>query len=144
MVFNIHKDYSETTGIRHSCFSDKSGEDFYHEKLNFIFYECYHKQETLQLVLDGGDDGYTPSFLDESIGNLVFDFTLAVVQEYLDIVSVWEPYWIKEIKEKTYPKWEKRRKDGWVPKKTKQHPEWYRLRNGQLDKRVWVNCNNGE
>ena len=103
MTFNIHKDYSEDTGIRHSKYSETSGEDFYHDKLNEIFYQCYTNNEELQLVLDGGDDGYTPSFLDESIGNLVYDFTLNVVRSFLKIVSTWEPYWIDEIEKKTYP-----------------------------------------
>lgn len=138
MIFNIHQDYSEDTGIRHSKFSETSGEDFYHDKLNEIFHECYTKNEVLELVLDGGDDGYTPSFLDESIGNLVYDFTLDVVKSLLLIVSNWEPYWIDEIEKKTYPKWEERRKKGEQATITKEHGAWYRLVDGAPVKRVWI------
>ena len=53
MKFNIHRDFSEDTGIRHSKFSETSGEDFYHEKLNDIFYQCYTSGEKLELELDG-------------------------------------------------------------------------------------------
>ena len=138
MVFNIHKDYSEDTGIRHSKYSETSGEDFYHDKLNEIFYLCYTQSEELQLVLDGGDDGYTPSFLDESIGNLVYDFTLEVVKSLLRIISTWEPYWVDEIEKKTYPKWEERRKKGEQATITKAHEAWYRLKDGKFEKQVWI------
>lgn len=138
MVFNIHKDYSEDTGIRHSKYSETSGEDFYHDKLNEIFYLCYTQSEELQLVLDGGDDGYTPSFLDESIGNLVYDFTLEVVKSLLRIISTWEPYWVDEIEKKTYPKWEERRKKGEQATITKAHEAWYRLKDGKVEKQVWI------
>lgn len=138
MQFNIHRDFSEDTGIRHSKFSETSGEDFYHEKLNEIFYECYSRGEILQLELDGGDDGYTPSFLDESIGNLVYDFTLDVVKQRLEIISEWEPYWLAEIEKKTYPKWEKRRREGKQATITKAHGPWYRLVNGVVEKKVWI------
>ena len=138
MQFNIHRDFSEDTGIRHSRYSESSGEDFYHEKLNEIFYECYTRGEKLQLELDGGDDGYTPSFLDESIGNLVYDFTLKVVKAFLVIISEWEPYWIDEIEQKTYPQWETRRQKGMQPTITKVHGPWYRLVNGTVEKKVWI------
>ena len=138
MEFNIHRDYSEDTGIRHSKYSDTSGEDFYHEMLNDIFYKCYTNGEILHLVLDGGDDGYTPSFLDESIGNLVYDFTLEVEKNLLDVVSTWEPYWLILLEKKTYPKWEKRRQAGEQAKITKSHGPWYRLVNGRVEKNVWI------
>lgn len=138
MEFNIHRDFSEDTGIRHSKYSETSGEDFYHERLNGIFYECFVKNEELRLVLDGGDDGYTPSFLDESIGNLVYDFTLEVVKRLLVVVSTWEPYWIALIEKKTYLKWEERRINGEQAKITKEHGPWYRLVNGTPVHRVWI------
>lgn len=138
MEFNIHRDFSEDTGIRHSKYSETSGEDFYHEKLNEIFYECFSNEEELRLVLDGGDDGYTPSFLDESIGNLVYDFTLEVVKKWLVVVSTWEPYWLFLLEKDTYPKWEVRRLKGEQAKITKTHGPWYRLVNGTAEKKVWI------
>lgn len=138
MNYNIHNDYSEVTGIRNSNISEFSGEDFYHDKLNELFYQCYISGDHLYLSLDGGDDGYTPSFLDESIGNLVYDFSLKVVEEYLTIQSEWEPYWLDEIKTKTYPRWEERRINNEEPRITKSHEAWYRLANGKAEKKVWI------
>ncbi len=144
MKFNIHRDFSEDTGIRHSKFSETSGEDFYHEKLNDIFYQCYTSGEKLELELDGGDDGYTPSFLDESIGNLVYDFTLSIVRSYLEIISEWEPYWIDEIEKKTYKKWETRRLKKEQAVITKEHGPWYRLVDGKIEKKVWITFTEGK
>ena len=83
MVFTIATDYSIVTGLRHCDVSECSGEDFYHKKLNQAFAEAYQKKDKLTLVLDGVLGGYTPSFLDEAIGNLVYDFGLKTVKQYL-------------------------------------------------------------
>lgn len=138
MKFNIHEQYSETTGIRYHEQSDFSGEDFYHDKLNDLFFDCYNSGDILYLDLDGGDDGFTPSFLDESIGNLIYDFTLRIVSQRLKIISNWEPYWVTEVEGKSYPKWEKRRLTGEKPKITKVHGPWYRLVDGHVEKKVWI------
>lgn len=139
MRFSIPNDYSNITGLRHCKTSDFSGEDFYHTKLNGIFADAYSKKEKLELVLDGSRDGYGPSFLDESIGNLVFDFTLAIVQKWLVVISEREELWLDMINDETYPTWEDRRINGSEPKITAQHEAWFRvIESGTLEKKIWI------
>lgn len=138
MIFTIATDYSLVTGLRHCNVSEGSGEDFYHTKLNEVFTKTYQVKEKLTLVLDGVMGGYTPSFIDEAIGNLVYDFGLNVVKEHLEVISDRDRQWIFLIKERTYPNWEERRKNGKEPTITRSHPAWYRLTKNGLEKKVWV------
>lgn len=135
----ISKDYSPLTGLRYSNKTDHSGEDFYHKCLNGWFKEAYENQEQIKIVLDGGEDGYGPSFLDESFGNLVYDFTLEEVNKWLVIDSSVEPDWKEEIETETFPIWEDLRKKGEKPIKTEAHEAWYRLDDGILEQKVWIN-----
>ncbi len=137
MVFYIAKDYSPYTGIRHCDTSDFSGEDFYHTKLNTAFKEAFEKKEKLTLVLDGSKDGYAPSFLDEALGNLVYDFGEENVRNHVEIVSERESQWPAMLYQRTYPEWEKRRIDQNPPVQTASHPAWYRLVNGKIECKVW-------
>ena len=139
MEFNIAKDYSPYTGLRHTVNSDLSGEDFYHNKLNSVFAEAYRQNEKLHLDLDGSQDGYAPSFLDEAIGNLVYDFGLEVVRSLLVIKSERESQWQFMVENQTYPNWSKRVKENNPPKVTDNHAAWFRLVNGKLEKKVWCN-----
>lgn len=142
MRFSIPNEYSNITGLRHCKTSDFSGEDFYHSKLNGIFADAYSKKETLELVLDGSRDGYGPSFLDESIGNLVYDFTLDIVEKWLVVISEREELWLDMIKDETYQTWENRRINGPKPKVTVQHEAWFRVQDdGSVEKRVWIPYN---
>lgn len=138
MVFTIATDYSIVTGLRHCDVSECSGEDFYHKKLNQAFAEAYQKKDKLTLVLDGVLGGYTPSFLDEAIGNLVYDFGLKTVKQYLEIESRRESQWLVLINERTYPTWEDRRKKYMEPMVTDNHPAWYRLTDEGLVCKVWL------
>lgn len=138
MKFNISTEYSLVTGLRHCEVSDKSGEDFYHTKLNAAFADAYRNNEKLELILDGVIGGYTPSFLDEAIGNLVYDFGLAVVKQKLVIISDKETQWIAFVNERTYPAWEQRRIERQEPKITEPHKAWYRLINYKLEEKVWI------
>lgn len=142
MTFTICDDYSSITGLRHCSITDYSGEDFYHTKLNEAFAESYQKDDKLVLVLDGTLDGYTPSFIDEAIGNLVYDFSLDVVNKYLVVVSNNDSQWPFLLENKTFPNWEKRRKNNEAPVITKEHGAWYRLSKGKLEKRVWITPKN--
>ena len=72
-TYIISKDYSPFTGLRYCCKSEHSGEDFYHKKLNGWMKDAVENNEEMTIVLDGGEDGYGPSFLDESFGNLVYE-----------------------------------------------------------------------
>jgi hypothetical protein len=138
MVFNVSKDYSPITGLRNSNISDHSGEDFYHDKLNEVFADAYKNKDKLELVLDGSLDGYTPSFIDEAIGNLVYDFSLEVVKRILVIISKSDAQWEVTVNQYTYPKWEKRRLKKNEPTITKKHGPWYRLMDGCLKKDLWI------
>lgn len=140
MKLIISKDFSEITGLRHCKTSDFSGEEFYHDVLNSKFVESINKGEKLELILDGSRDGYGPSFLDESIGNLVYDFSLEFVKEWLTVISEREKMWIDMLYEETFQQWEGRRKNGPEPRITKQHNAWYRRNeSGEIKLNVWIN-----
>lgn len=143
-IYYISKDYSPITGLRYCCKSDHSGEDFYHTKLNGWFKDAFNADEQFMVVLDGGEDGYGPSFLDESFGNLVYDFTLAVVKKYLLIDSLGDSEWGESIVNDTFPDWEQNRLDDIEPIKTEDHDPWYRLQNGQLKRDVWIKKDGNE
>ena len=85
------KDFSEYPGLRHCSISDDSGEEFYHEILNYKFKECFERDETLIVNIDY-TAGYAPSFLDEAFGNLVFDFSLLNIKKLLIRVTVGSVY----------------------------------------------------
>lgn len=65
--------FSQSPGPRYCEQGEDSGEEFYHKVLNTAFVEALGKKIHLEIILDGAD-GYASSFLDEAIGNLVFDF----------------------------------------------------------------------
>lgn len=132
-------DYSPITGIRNCDESDYSGEDFYHTKLNKWFSEAFRSNEEMKIILDGGDDGYGPSFRDEAFGNLIYDFSRKVVEKYLFIESPGDEMWKEEIENITYKNWEIRRTKGEEPRKTIHHEPWNRLVNGELVSKVWIN-----
>lgn len=87
-----------------------SGEAFYINVLNAKFKECYEEKKQLIIDLDGVA-GYPSSFLDEAIGELVYDFTLDVVKKYLDFDTRMFKKRVQQVKEETYTQWEKRRLD---------------------------------
>lgn len=139
-TYRVSRDYSPITGLRYCKRSDHSGEDFYHQKLNLWFAEAYQAKEKITIILDGGEDGYGPSFLDEAFGNLVYDFTLSVVKQWLIIESEGDPEWGENIEEETFPIWEDNRKKHVMPVKTEEHEAWYGLEDGSdsLIKKVWI------
>ena len=118
--------------------SSHSGEDFYHQKLNGWFAEAVKNNEEITIILDGGEDGYGPSFLDESFGNLVYDFSLDVVKRLLRVDSSVDPEWGESLEEETYPIWEQNRINEIAPEKTEDHAPWYRLVGSKLEAKVWV------
>lgn len=120
----ISEIFSKYTGLRHCSISDNSGEEFYHKKLNQLFYDTLKEGNILEIILDG-NRGYSPSFIDESFGNLVYDFTLEKVIKNLEIVSNDIPMWKDSIITKTYPLWENRRVNKEIPKKTTLHNDWW-------------------
>lgn len=129
-IINVFE-FTEYPGLRHCITSEDSGEAFYHKTLNRTFKESFEKNEKILLNLDG-TVGYPPSFIDEAIGNLVYDFTLKIVKEFLEIKSDEESYLIDDINSETYPLWEKRRINGDKPKKTKTHSPWAQYRDNKI------------
>lgn len=134
----IRDSFGDVTGLRHNSISDKSGEDFYHEYLNAAFKECYERNEVLTVDLDG-NKGYSPSFIDEAFGNLVFDYKVENVEKLLKIKSDDFKFWETSVKTATYPLWELRRKRNDEPKKTILHNPWWKINNnGVLEQKIWI------
>lgn len=128
------------TGLRYCSISEMSGEDFYHTMLNSYFKKALEKKEKLEIILDDvEDDGYSPSFIDESFGNLVYDFTADIVKNNLILHSEKDPHIVNQIMEMTIPSWERRRLQGEDPKKTVRHRPWFRFIEGNYVSKVWVN-----
>lgn len=138
-VIKILTQFSESPGPRYCRQGKWSGEQFYHDILNQAFGEAYQNNEELIVDIDG-TDGYMSSFLDEAIGNLVYDFGMQIVIDKLIIISKEEPVWVKVIKKEVIPEWGKYKTNGSLPKKTskKNHPAWFRLVDGVLQKNVWI------
>ena len=138
MILNIANDYSLYTGLRYCNISDFSGEDFYHKMLNEKFKQALDRNEKLEVVFDDvQDDGYSPSFIDEAFGNLVYDFSAEVVSDNIILRSEKDPHIKYLINEITVPKWEKRREKGEAPKKTKRHEPWFRKVENEYIKNEW-------
>lgn len=135
-TISVLKDFTEFPGLRHCSISDDSGEEFYHRILNKAFKEALDNETELTVDIDN-TAGYAPSFLDETFGNLVYDYSLRTVKKYLKIISMQEPSWIEMIEEQTYDEWENRRISGTAPKITSRHEHWYRLIDGKLELGTW-------
>jgi len=133
----IRSDYSEYTGPRYCIQGASSGEEFYHTLLNASFVEAYQKGQHLIVDLDD-TAGYLSSFLDEAFGNLIFDFSVEIVKPRLKIISIQEPDWETMIFNEVYSDWEKRRLNNVTPKKTADHPEWFKLIDNQLISKIWI------
>jgi hypothetical protein len=129
--------FSPYPGPRYSSQGDSSGEDFYHLQLNEEFANAFKSKQKLTIDLDG-TAGYASSFLDEAFGNLVFDFGIKNVSDWLLIESTQEPDWIEMINMRVLPDWETRRKEQQIPKKTVMHLPWYGICEGELEKKIWI------
>lgn len=119
-------DFTEYPGLRHCDISDDSGELYYHKILNQEFKKSYENKEALTLILDG-TAGFAPSFLDEAIGNLIYDFGINIVKKFLVVISNEEPNLIDSLENETYIQWESRRVKRNEPKKTEKHNSWWYL-----------------
>lgn len=137
IIINISTDFSDCPGPRYCVQGDYSGEEFYHALLNKNFANCYQNQTKLLLNLDN-TNGYMSSFLDEAIGNLVYDFGEKEVKDKLQLVSNEEPSWIRLIYDRVIPEWAENRNNKKDPKKTQKHDAWYRLIDDKLIERKWV------
>jgi len=87
-----------------------SGEEYYVTVLNNVFADCIRENKELELYLDEVS-GYPSSFLDEAIGELVYDFTKNVVETHLRFSTMMFKRRVKQVLEETYPQWDERRKN---------------------------------
>lgn len=126
------REYSEYPGPRYVEQGEFSGEDFYHTILNKAFAEAYKDNSVLNVDLDN-TAGYMSSFLDEAFGNLVYDFSKNIVEKHLCVISDQEPDWIAMLHNESFLQWEQRRLKQEAPKKTTNHPQWYRFINDKLE-----------
>lgn len=136
-------DFSISPGPRYTNQGDDSGESYYHEILNEAFANAVSQKNTLVVDLDG-PDGYASSFLDEAFGNLVYDFGMTMVQQFLEVKSEEEPEWIDMLESDTYIKWEKRRKNSQIPKVTSEHKPWKRFNNDNIEEGIWNHSYSGK
>lgn len=135
-TISIKNVFGQFTGLRHSNVSEKSGEEFYHEILNIEFKDCFESKGILTIDLDGVR-GYSPSFIDEAFGNLVYDFGLDNVKRHLKIKSEDKPFWKESIEKETFILWEQRRINNQQPIKTIKHDKWWRFLNNQFSYSKW-------
>ena len=131
------RSFSEYPGPRYDIQGEHSGEEFYHSVLNQLFVGALQSKQKIEIVLDG-TAGYASSFLDQAFGSLVYDFGQESVERFVSIISSEEPDWISLIRQKVYVEWQNRRNKNLPPKVTKVHGEWFRLVDGKLEKRVWI------
>lgn len=137
ITINISTDFTDCPGPRYCVQGDYSGEQFYHSLLNKKFASCISQDTELLLNLDD-TNGYMSSFLDEAIGNLVYDFGGKEVRNRLKIVSNEEPSWINLIKNRVIPEWEENHSKKKEPRKTKHHDPWFRLVENKLTEKEWL------
>jgi len=135
-VISVGDDFHIRPSLRYSATSENSGEDFYHKVLNMAFADALEHKVKLTVNLDTAE-GYAISFLDESFGNLVYDFGLGIVSKNIEIISNDEPHWKEKILNEIFLKWEDRRQKNERPKVTKRHNSWYRMVDHQLILEEW-------
>jgi hypothetical protein len=104
-------DFSEYPGPRYISQGLDSGELFYEEVLKDSFNEAVEKKIDIVVDLDY-TAGYSPSFIDEVFGNLVYDFDWIEIENRLKIKSDQEPDWNQVILEKVFPQWRKKKNEG--------------------------------
>ena len=123
-------DFTEDPGPRYDEQGPESGEKFYVEKLNPLFFKCYKEGRRLIVNLDG-TAGFASSFLDEAFGQLTYDFGEKLLTDILQIVSTDEPEWPRMIKDETVPQWQKRRELRQAPVATMKYSVLGVDENGQ-------------
>lgn len=108
-------DYTTDPGPRYKR-QDKpgehtSGEEYYVTVLNSAFSACLKDDKNLVLCLDEVS-GYPSSFLDEAIGELVYDFGCTEVECRLIFETVMFRRRVQQVMEETYKQWNARRDRG--------------------------------
>lgn len=104
-------DFTEYPGPRYILQGEDSGEKFYLDFVKPAFEKALENKGILEIDLDY-TAGYAPSFIDETFGNLVYDFNMQSIRDHIKIKSDDEPHWIDLINDDIYPKWLKKKKAG--------------------------------
>lgn len=103
-------DFAEAPGPRFIGQGKHSGEQFYVEVLNDKMAQCIKENKELEVLLDG-TAGYPSSFLDQAFGELVYDFSQAIVEKRVHIVTTVNNRRKVKLENETYPQWEERRRN---------------------------------
>ena len=127
-------DFAEAPGPRYAIWGNHSGEEFYVKVLNSAMAECVRDNKLLEVLLDG-TAGYPSSFLDQAFGELVYDFSVKIVKERVEIVTVINRRRKMKIESETYPQWEGRRKRQDYTHHGQEHFLFFIDENGQLKQR---------
>jgi hypothetical protein len=128
-------DFTEAPGPRFINQGKHSGEQFYVDVLNGKMAQCIRENKDMDVLLDG-TAGYPSSFLDQAFGELVYDFTKAVVEQRVHIVTVVNRRRKIKLENETYPQWEIKRKNSPLLKHEIQEYELYFIdANGELKQR---------
>ena len=128
-------DFTEAPGPRFISQGEHSGEQFYVDVLNEKMAQCIKEDKELDVLLDG-TAGYPSSFLDQAFGELVYDFTRAIVEKRVHIVTVINRRRKVKLESETYPQWEEKRKMTPDLRHETQEFELYFIdKNGNLNKR---------
>lgn len=128
-------DFTEAPGPRFINQGKHSGEQFYVDVLNGKMAQCIIENKDMDVLLDG-TAGYPSSFLDQAFGELVYDFTKAVVEHRVHIVTVINRRRKNKLENETYPQWEIKRKNSPLLKHEIQEYELYFIdTDGELKQR---------
>ena len=128
-------DFTEAPGPRFINQGEHSGELFYVNVLNEKMAQCIREDKELDVLLDG-TAGYPSSFLDQAFGELVYDFTKAIVEQRVHIITVVNRRRKVKLESETYPQWEEKRKKKPDLKHERQAFDLYFIdKDGKLNRR---------
>lgn len=112
-------DFTEYPGPRYIKQGFDSGEKFYQDFIKKEFTRAIEEKKELWVDLDF-TAGFPPSFIDETFGNLVYDFPLPEITKRLKIKTEEEPDWNDVVFKKVIPNW-KKKLDAGQPRKPQEY-----------------------
>jgi hypothetical protein len=86
-VISVAQEFSDAPGPRYARQGDSSGEEFYAQLLYPGFVSALDHSTVLVILLDGGVEGYSTGFLDETFGKLSRVFGPSIVRRTLNLVT---------------------------------------------------------
>ncbi|MCT4544523.1 MAG: STAS-like domain-containing protein [Vallitalea sp.] len=96
LKLKISEQFTETPGPRFRDEGSFSGEEFRETILEKKYLECKKYNKKLIIDLDG-TFGYGTSFLEEAFGGLARKYDKEEILEYIEFISLEEPYLIDNI-----------------------------------------------